>query len=69
MAMRDGAPSLIVLTFSLPCCSTHRLNTVMDSDFILVMADGMAGEFDTPQKLLQKPGGLFRELARAAARE
>jgi ABC-type multidrug transport system fused ATPase/permease subunit len=46
----------------------HRLNTIMDSDYILVMSDGVASEFDTPKNLIGK-GGLFRELVRAAARE
>lgn len=45
-----------------------RLNTIMDSDYILVMSDGVASEFDSPKKLLEK-GGLFRELVRSAARD
>jgi ATP-binding cassette, subfamily C (CFTR/MRP), member 1 len=47
----------------------HRLNTIMDSDYVLVMADGVASEFDSPQRLLEKPDSLFRELVRAAARD
>jgi ABC-type multidrug transport system fused ATPase/permease subunit len=43
----------------------HRLNTIMDSSYILVMNDGVAAEFDTPDKLLQQ-GGLFRDLCLAA---
>jgi ABC-type multidrug transport system fused ATPase/permease subunit len=43
----------------------HRLNTIMDSSYILVMDDGIAAEFDTPDKLLKK-GGLFRDLCLAA---
>jgi ATP-binding cassette, subfamily C (CFTR/MRP), member 1 len=43
----------------------HRLNTIMDSDFVLVMSDGKAQEFDTPGALLRK-GGMFRDLVEAA---
>jgi ATP-binding cassette subfamily C (CFTR/MRP) protein 1 len=43
----------------------HRLNTIMDSSYILVMDNGVGAEFDTPDKLLQK-GGLFRDLCLAA---
>lgn len=45
----------------------HRLNTIMDSDYILVMDDGRAAEFDKPKVLLRKHGGLFRELVEASA--
>jgi ABC-type multidrug transport system fused ATPase/permease subunit len=43
----------------------HRLNTIMDSDYILVMDDGRAAEFDKPKTLLRKTGGLFRALVEA----
>ncbi|TMW69134.1 hypothetical protein Poli38472_001290 [Pythium oligandrum] len=41
----------------------HRLATVLDSDRILVLSDGRMVEFDTPQRLAQREGGVFRELA------
>jgi ATP-binding cassette subfamily C (CFTR/MRP) protein 1 len=44
----------------------HRLNTIMDSDFILVMDDGQVAEYGTPQNLLRK-GGRFRDLVRASS--
>jgi len=44
----------------------HRLNTIMDSDLILVMSNGKAKEFDTPTNLLKK-GGMFRDLVKSAA--
>lgn len=44
----------------------HRINTIMDSDFILVMDNGQAAEFDTPKNLLTK-GGMFRDLVQAAS--
>jgi len=40
----------------------HRLNTIMDSDYILVMDDGQAAEFDAPSKLLTRQDGLFKKL-------
>mmetsp|Transcript_23427 Transcript_23427/g.65388 ORF Transcript_23427/g.65388 Transcript_23427/m.65388 type:complete len:488 (-) Transcript_23427:82-1545(-) len=44
----------------------HRINTIMDNDYILVMDDGRAAEFDTPKNLLSK-GGMFRSLVEASA--
>lgn len=44
----------------------HRINTIMDSNFILVMDDGKAAEFDSPNSLMRK-GGLFRDLVRASS--
>jgi ATP-binding cassette, subfamily C (CFTR/MRP), member 1 len=53
--------------FSESTCLTiaHRINTVFNSDYVLVMSDGQAVEFDTPDKLMQK-GGLFRDLVEAS---
>ena len=42
----------------------HRLNTIMDSDFVLVMDNGRAAEFDKPSQLLSK-GGIFKSLVDA----
>ena len=57
--MRDEFKQSTVVTVA------HRINTIMDSDYILVMSDGRASEFDAPKKLLEK-GGLFRDLVQAA---
>lgn len=68
-AETDAAIQKVMRTeFSTATCITvaHRLNTIMDSDFILVMSDGKAEEFDTPSNLLSK-GGMFRDLVKAAA--
>lgn len=46
----------------------HRLNTIMDSDYILVMDDGRAAEFDSPKALLQR-AGMFNDLVEAASKE
>lgn len=43
----------------------HRLNTVMDSDRILVMNFGKVEEFDTPLNLLEIEGGIFSEMVKA----
>jgi ATP-binding cassette, subfamily C (CFTR/MRP), member 4 len=44
----------------------HRLNTIMDMERILVMDDGKAVEFDTPQALLQNPKSLFSQMVEAS---
>lgn len=40
----------------------HRLNTVMDSDKVLVMESGEAVEFDHPHILLQKNDGYLTKM-------
>jgi len=40
----------------------HRLNTVMDSDRIMVIHEGKIAEFDTPNCLLQSNDGYFKKL-------
>lgn len=40
----------------------HRLGTVIDSNAVLVMADGRAAEFAHPHELLQRGSGHFWEL-------
>ena len=40
----------------------HRLNTIIESDKVLVMDGGMVAEFGEPHKLLQDPSGIFAEL-------
>mmetsp|Transcript_9777 Transcript_9777/g.10517 ORF Transcript_9777/g.10517 Transcript_9777/m.10517 type:complete len:479 (+) Transcript_9777:1-1437(+) len=40
----------------------HRLNTIMDSDKVLVMDAGHVAEFDTPQRLLENESSMFYAL-------
>ncbi|KAI9786848.1 MAG: ATP-binding cassette glutathione S-conjugate transporter ycf1 [Geoglossum umbratile] len=43
----------------------HRINTILDSDRIIVLDRGAVAEFDTPSKLVQRRG-LFYELVKEA---
>ena len=40
----------------------HRLNTIMDSDAVLCMADGVVAEYGPPEQLLKDPTGTFTGL-------
>ncbi|KAJ2357578.1 Multiple drug resistance-associated protein-like transporter 1, partial [Coemansia sp. RSA 2618] len=40
----------------------HRINTIIDSDMVLVMDGGKTAEYDTPQNLLKNRDGLFAKL-------
>lgn len=43
----------------------HRINTILDSDRIVVLEHGSVAEFDTPAELIQRRG-LFYELVKEA---
>ena len=43
----------------------HRLNTIIDSDRVLVMDTGRVAEFDEPHTLLQNRWGSFYGMVKA----
>lgn len=44
----------------------HRLNTIMDSDRVLVLDKGTIVEFDKPQTLLENKTSIFHGMAKDA---
>ncbi|KAG8337592.1 Canalicular multispecific organic anion transporter 1 [Homalodisca vitripennis] len=44
----------------------HRLNTIMDSDRVLVLDKGLIKEFDSPQNLLKSTSTIFYGMAKDA---
>ena len=52
-AIRDNFKDRTVLTIA------HRLETILDSDRIMVLADGEIVEFDKPSNLLAIENGVF----------
>ncbi|TFK93706.1 P-loop containing nucleoside triphosphate hydrolase protein [Polyporus arcularius HHB13444] len=59
--VREEFAGAIVITIA------HRLKTVLDYDRILVLRSGEILEFDSPEVLLRKSGGAFRDMCRASA--
>ncbi|KAG4393790.1 hypothetical protein AAZX31_03G149400 [Glycine max] len=44
------------------CTIAHRIPTVIDSDLVLVLSDGLVAEFDTPSRLLEDKSSVFLKL-------
>merc|ERR1711871_934170 len=42
----------------------HRLNTIADSDLIIVLEQGRVAEMDSPVKLLEDPNSMYSSLVR-----
>ena len=40
----------------------HRLNTIIQSDMVLLLANGKKVEYDTPQALMSDPNSAFSGL-------
>lgn len=54
--IRENFSGATVLTIA------HRLNTIMDSDRVLILDDGHIEEYDSPEVLMKKENGLFRRM-------
>lgn len=58
--LREAFPGCTIITIA------HRVNTIMDSDKILVMKDGLINEFGSPQELLADKSSTFSDIVRHA---
>lgn len=61
--LREDFRGCTVLTIA------HRVNTIMDSDKILVMKDGRVGEFGLPNELLADKTSIFSDIVKHAQSE
>lgn len=57
--IREEFESCTMLTIA------HRLNTIIDSDRVLVLDDGQVVEYDTPEKLLLTERGAFSRMVQS----
>lgn len=47
----------------------HRIRTIMDSDYIMVLNAGRVVEYDRPEVLENRPGSAYRALVEETARQ
>lgn len=59
-SIRETCTNVTVITIA------HRVQTIVDSDRVIVMDNGQILEFDTPKHLLQNPQSTFARLVRQA---
>ena len=57
-ALRSHFTECTILTIA------HRINTIMDSDMILVIKDGLVNEFAPPVELLQDTSSSFSDMVK-----
>lgn len=62
-AMNEAFKNSTVITVA------HRLNTVINSDRILVLEGGLLKEYDNPQVLLKNPNSFFASLYNESQKE
>jgi ATP-binding cassette, subfamily C (CFTR/MRP), member 1 len=43
-------------------CALRRINTILDSNKVLVMDDGVVAEYAAPAELMQQPESAFRSM-------
>ena len=59
-SIRETCSEVTVITIA------HRVQTIVDSDRVLVMDSGRMIEFDTPSHLMENPQSTFARLVRQA---
>jgi ATP-binding cassette subfamily C (CFTR/MRP) protein 1 len=47
----------------------HRLNTIADSDLIIVLEQGKVAEIDAPERLLENPDSMYTALVQKSHKE
>jgi len=60
VSIRETCSNVTVITIA------HRVQTIVDSDRVLVMDNGRVIEFDTPANLMENPRSTFARLVRQA---
>ena len=58
--IRDEFQCITIMTIA------HRINTIMNSDKVVVMEDGNVLEFDSPKNLCMKKDSMFYSMAKKA---